>query len=160
MARRSKKHSDIPEEAIVLVRNKKATHDYEIVERFEAGMVLVGSEVKSLRDRRASLTEGYVEVRGSEAWLVGATINEYPWANQFNHDPTRRRKLLLHRAEIKKLDTMVSQRGYSAVPLALYLLRGRVKLLVGVGKGKRMWEKRESKKQSEAQREIDRAVRR
>lgn len=159
MARKTKKHSEVPEDAILLVRNKKAWHDYEIVERFEAGMVLVGSEVKSLRDRRASLVEGYIEVRGGEAWLVGVTINEYPWANQFNHDPTRRRKLLLHRAEIKKLDTMVSQRGHSAVPLSLYLLRGLVKLAIGVGKGKRHYEKREAKKESDAQREIDRALR-
>ena len=141
------------------MRNKRAWHDYEIVERFEAGLVLVGSEVKSLREKRAALAQGYVEVRDGEAWLVGATINEYPWANQFNHDPTRRRKLLLHRMEIRKLATLVDQRGFSAVPLALYLLRGRVKLLVGVGRGRRHYEKREAKKESAAQREIDRAGR-
>lgn len=159
MARKSKKRSEIPEDAILLVRNKRAWHDYEIAERFEAGLVLLGSEVKSLRDKRASLAQGYVEVRGGEAWLVSATINEYPWANQFNHDPTRRRKLLLHRAEIRKLATMVDQRGYAAVPLALYLLGGRVKLLVGVGRGRRHYEKREAKKESAAKREIDRARR-
>jgi SsrA-binding protein len=159
VARKSKKRSEIPEDGILLVRNKKAWHDYEIAERFEAGLSLLGSEVKSLRDKRASLGQGYVEVRDNEAWLVSVTINEYPWANQFNHDPTRRRKLLLHRTEIRKLATMVDQRGYSAVPLALYLLRGRVKLALGVGRGRRHYEKREAKKESDAQREIDRARR-
>lgn len=159
MAKKSKKRSEVPDDGILLVRNKRAWHDYEIAERFEAGLVLVGSEVKSLRDKRATLAQGYVEVRAGEAWLVGATINEYPWANQFNHEPARRRKLLLHRAEIRKLATMVDQRGYSAVPLAMYLLRGRVKLLVGVGRGRRHYEKREAKKESDAQREIDRARR-
>jgi SsrA-binding protein len=160
VAKKRAKRADFPEDAILLVRNKKALHDYEISERLEAGLVLLGSEVKSLRDKRASLDEAYVVVRGKEAWLTAARINEYPWANQFNHEPDRRRKLLLHRREIEKLATMTDQRGYSAIPLALYLLRGRVKLQVGIGRGRRHYEKRQVKKEADAQREIDRALRR
>lgn len=160
MAKKKSRKPDLPEDAILLVRNKKAERDYEMVERIEAGLVLQGSEVKSLRDKRASLDEGYVEIRRGEAWLVGARINEYPWANRLNHDPERRRKLLLHRREINKLATMVEQRGYTAVPLSLYLLRGRVKLMFGVGRGRRQYEKRQVKKEADARREIDRALKR
>ncbi len=149
------------EDAIkVLIRNRKALHDYAIEDRLEAGIALTGSEVKSLRDQRASLAEGYVTVRGGEAWLVAVQINEYPWAHQQNHEPTRERKLLLHRREIGKLDTRLSQKGYSAVPLAIYLKNGRIKVEVGVGRGKRQFEKRETVKEAEAKREIDRALRR
>jgi SsrA-binding protein len=144
----------------MLVRNRRALHDYAIEERLEAGIALIGSEVKSLRDQRASLGEGYVSVRGGEAWLVGVQINEYPWAHQQNHDPTRERKLLLHRREIGKLDTKLTQKGYSAVPLAIYLKSGRIKVEIGVGRGKRQYEKRETVKEAEAKREIDRAMRR
>ena len=144
----------------MLVRNRRALHDYAIEERLEAGIALMGSEVKSLRDQRASLGEGYVSVRGGEAWLVGVQINEYPWAHQQNHDPTRERKLLLHRREIGKLDTKLTQKGYSAVPLAIYLKSGRIKVEIGVGRGKRQYEKRETVKEAEAKREIDRALRR
>ena len=144
----------------VLVRNRRALHDYAIEERLEAGVALTGSEVKSLRDQRASLGEGYVTVRGGEAWLVGVQINEYPWAHQQNHLPTRERKLLLHRREIGKLDVKLTQKGYSAVPLAIYLKNGRIKVEIGVGRGKKQYEKRETVKEAEAKREIDRAMRR
>ena len=144
----------------MLVRNRRALHDYAIEERIEAGIALMGSEVKSLRDQRASLGEGYVAVRGGEAWLVGVQINEYPWAHQQNHLPTRERKLLLHRREIGKLDSKLTQKGYSAVPLAIYLKNGRIKVEIGVGRGKRQYEKRETVKEAEAKREIDRALRR
>lgn len=144
----------------VLVRNRRALHDYAIEDRLEAGVALTGSEVKSLRDQRASLTEGYVTVRGGEAWLVAVQINEYPWAHQQNHLPTRERKLLLHRREIGKLDTRLTQKGYSAVPLSIYLKNGRIKVEIGIGKGKKQYEKRETVKEAEAKREIDRALRR
>jgi SsrA-binding protein len=144
----------------VLIRNRRALHDYAIEDRLEAGIALTGSEVKSLRDQRASLGEGYVTVRGKEAWLVAVQINEYPWAHQQNHEPTRERKLLLHRREIGKLDVRLTQKGYSAVPLAIYLKNGRIKVEIGVGRGKKQYEKRETVKEAEAKREIDRALRR
>ncbi len=144
----------------VLVRNRRALHDYAIEDRLEAGISLTGSEVKSLRDQRASLGEGFITVRGGEAWLVAVQINEYPWAHQQNHLPTRERKLLLHRREIGKLDVKLSQKGYSAVPLAIYLKNGRIKVEIGVGRGKKQYEKRETVKEAEAKREIDRALRR
>lgn len=160
MAKKRSKSSSLPEGARLLLRNKRATYDYEITERLEAGMVLVGSEVKSLREARGSLAEGYVQIRRGEAWLVNAQINEYPWANQFNHDPMRERKLLLHRDQIEKLDTKVSQKGFSVVPIQIYLKGGRIKLELGVGRGKREYEKRDSKRAAEAKREIDRAMKR
>jgi SsrA-binding protein len=144
----------------ILVRNRRAHHDYDIEETLEAGIALVGSEVKSLRDQRASIAEGHVAIRGGEAWLVGVQINEYPWAHQRGHDPTRERKLLLHRREIHKLDTKLSQRGYTIVPLSFYVKNGTIKLEVGLARGKRQFEKRETVKEAEAQREIDRAMRR
>ena len=142
----------------VLVRNKKATHDFAISEKFEAGISLVGSEVKSLREQNVNITDAYVEIRGGEAWLINAQIQPYPWANQFNHEPRRKRKLLLHRAEIKKLDIKTSQRGFSMVPLSMYMKNGKVKVEFGLGKGKREFEKRSSKKDQEAKREIARAM--
>jgi SsrA-binding protein len=144
----------------VLVRNRKALHEYEISETYEAGVQLLGSEVKSLRASHASINEGFVELRRGEAWLVGVQIEEYPWANQFNHEPTRRRKLLLHRQELGKLAKLTDQKGMTLVPLAIYLKGGKIKVEVAVGKGKRQYEKRESKKEAEAKREIDREMNR
>ena len=149
--------TQLPEGVVPLVRNKRAFHDFDISERIEAGLSLVGSEVKSLRDQRAVISDGYVEIRGGEAWLVNVQINPYPWANQFNHDPLRRRKLLLKRQEIDKLDVKSSQRGFTLIPLALYLKNGKIKLELGVAKGKRQFEKREASREAEARREIDRA---
>ncbi len=154
--KKKNKGADLPEGAILLVRNKRGRFDYEIDEEFDAGLVLLGSEVKSLREKRASLNEGHVEIRRGEAWLVNARIQEYAWANQFNHDPDRRRKLLLNRREIKKIDVRVTQRGFSAIPLALYLKGGKIKLLFGIGRGKRLYEKRDAKKERDAKRDTDR----
>lgn len=147
-----------PEGVKVLVRNKKALHDYQIHERIEAGMVLVGSEVKSLREARASLAEGYAEIRDGEAWLLNVQINEYPWAHQFNHDPTRKRKLLLHKDQIRKLGIKTQQRGYTLVPLAIYLKDGKMKVELALATGKRTFEKREAAKAQTAKREMDQAV--
>jgi SsrA-binding protein len=144
----------------VLARNRRARHDYDIEETLEAGIALVGSEVKSLRDQRASIAEGHITIRGREAWLVGVQINEYPWAHERGHAPTRERKLLLHRREIDKLDAKLTQKGYTLVPLSFYTKGGTIKLEIGVARGKRQYEKRETKKEAEAQREIDRALRR
>ncbi|HLU68204.1 MAG TPA: SsrA-binding protein SmpB [Kofleriaceae bacterium] len=156
MAKKPKKAADPGHK--VLARNRRALHDYAIEERLEAGISLTGSEVKSLRDQRASIGEGFVTIRGGEAWLVGVQIQEYPWAHQQNHDPMRERRLLLHRREIDKLDTKVNLRGYAIVPLSVYLKDGRIKVEIGVGRGKRQHEKRDSLKEAEARREIDRAM--
>jgi SsrA-binding protein len=146
------------DERRVLVRNRKAFHDYDIDERFEAGIQLVGSEVKSLRDSHASIAEGFVELRKGEAWLVNVQIEEYPWANQFNHEPKRRRKLLLHRAELAKLAKLTELKGMTILPLEVYLKGAKIKVELGVGRGKKQYEKRESKKTAEARREIDREL--
>ena len=144
----------------VLARNRRALHDYAIEERLEAGVALTGSEVKSLRDQRATIGDGFVVLRRGEAWLVNVQIQEYPYAHQQNHEPMRERRLLLHRRELDKLDTRVNQRGYSLVPLSIYLKSGRIKVELGLGRGKKHYEKRESLKEAEAKREIDRAMNR
>jgi len=143
----------------VLARNRRATFDYAIEQRVEAGLVLVGSEVKSLREARATLTDGWVEFRNGEAWLVGVQIEEYPWANQFNHEPRRDRKLLLHRRELAKLAAAVQRGGYTLVPLQLYLKGGRVKVELGLARGRARYEKRHAKREAEAEREIQQAMR-
>jgi SsrA-binding protein len=160
-ARSGKPARRTPQDGVkVLVRNRRARHDYDIDETLEAGIALLGSEVKSLRDQRASIAEGHITIRGGEAWLVGVQIQEYPWAHHRTHDPHRERKLLLHRREIDKLDTKLTQRGFTLVPLAIYVKNGTIKLELGVARGKRQYEKRESQKEAEARREIDRAMRR
>jgi SsrA-binding protein len=144
----------------VLVRNRRATHDYHIHDRIEAGVALLGSEVKSLRDARASIGDGYAEIRRGEAWLVNVQIQEYPWANQFNHDPLRPRKLLLHKGELRKLAVKTEQRGYTLIPLQIYLKKGRVKVELGLVTSKRQYEKRDASREADAKREIDQALKR
>lgn len=141
----------------VLLRNKRARHEYFIEDTLEAGIVLVGSEVKSLRAGKAELTDAYAVVEAGEALLYQMQISEYAFANQFNHAPKRTRKLLLHRAEINRLDEATSRAGYTLLPLELYLSRGKVKLLIGLGKGKKLYDKRDDQKEREAKRDIDRA---
>ena len=159
MAKR-KRVVDAPEGAKILVRNRRAFHDYQIHDRIEAGIQLEGSEVKSLRDSRGSLQEGYVTVRNGEAWLVGTQVKEYPWANQFNHDPDRDRRLLLHKSEIRKLDVRLNQRGFTAIPLMMYLKNGRIKVEIALVTGKRQFEKRDAARDATAKREIDQAMKR
>jgi len=158
--RKSKALPDHTEGTRILVRNKKARHDYAIEETHEAGISLEGSEVKSLREARASLVDAFAIIRNGEAFLIGAHINEYPWANQWNHDPKRERKLLLHRHEIHKLGIKTEQRGYTLVPLAIYLKGGKIKVELGLGVGKRFFEKRYAKREQEDKREMDRAMKR
>lgn len=141
-----------------LVRNRKASHEYELHETLEAGLVLVGSEVKSLREAKASIGEAHVVFRSGEAWLVGATIKEYPWANRFNHEPERERKLLLHKREIDRLNDKCQMRGYTVVPLRVYLKNGRIKVEIALASGKRQYEKRQSARTADAKREIDRVM--
>lgn len=144
--------------AQVLVRNRRASHDYQIHETLEAGLVLVGSEVKALRQAKGSLSDAYAEIRDGEAWMVGAQINEYKWANQFNHDPQRRRKLLLHKRQIRKLAIKTQQRGFTLVPLSMYLKDGKIKVELAVATGKRFYEKRDTAREADAKREIDREL--
>jgi SsrA-binding protein len=138
----------------VLLRNRKARFDYEIDETLEAGVVLVGSEVKSLRDGHGSLVDAYGDVRGGELWLIGAKIDAYPWANQFNHEPIRPRKLLAHKQEIRRLMVKVREKGLTLVPLEVYLRGGRVKVEMALARGRRHYEKRAAKREAEAKREI------
>jgi SsrA-binding protein len=144
----------------VLLRNKKARHDYFVESSMEAGMVLQGSEVKSLREARAVLSDAYAYVRNGEAWLINMQITEYPWANRWNHEPKRDRKLLMHRREIDKLDQALTERGYTALPLEVYLKGGKIKVLIGVCKGKKQYDKRQDQKRRDADREVQAALKR
>ncbi len=143
------------DERKVLLRNRKARHDYDIDETLEVGVVLAGSEVKSLREAAGSLVDAFAQVRGGELWLVGAQINKYPWANQFNHEPIHDRKLLAHRQEIKRLVAKVREKSYTLVPLAVYVKNGKIKIELALARGRRQYEKRDSKRAEEARREMD-----
>lgn len=143
----------------MIAGNRRAFHDYQIVEQIEAGLVLMGTEVKSLRSGKASLQEGYVEIKGGEAFLVGAHIPPYSHGGYTNHDPFRPRKLLLHRREIEKLEVRVAERGYTVVPLKLYFSEGRAKLLIGLGKGKTFGDKRDAMKERQDKLDTQRAIR-
>jgi len=146
-----------PAENIKIInQNKKAFHDFEIGERFEAGIVLLGTEVKSLREGRANLKDSYAKVKRNEVFLVGLHISPYSHASFDNHDPERIRKLLLHRAEIKKLMGKTQERGYSLVPLKVYFKDGRAKVEIALARGKKEYDKRESIKRKEETREMDR----
>lgn len=144
----------------VLLRNKRARHDYTVEDTIEAGIALLGSEVKSLRDGRAQLTDAYATPEGGELLLLQMQISEYPWANRFNHEPKRARKLLLHKKEIARLRAAVQQEGYTLLPLEVYLRGGKIKVLLGLCKGKKQHDKRHDQKEREADREIARAMRR
>jgi SsrA-binding protein len=143
----------------VIAVNRRATHDYFIDDRIEAGLVLTGTEIKSIREGRVNLREGYARIVDGEAWLVNVHIAPYEQGNRYNHEPLRDRKLLLHRDEISALIGRVRQRGYTLVPLQLYLKHGRAKVELGLARGKREFDKRESIARREAQREIDRHLR-
>jgi len=144
----------------VIADNRKARHDYHVLDTLECGIQLVGSEVKSLRSGTLSLDEAYGRVEGDEVWLIGANIPEYSYSHALNHVPRRRRKLLLHRREIKKFAGQAYEKGLTLVPLKMYFKQGRAKVLMGICKGKQKHDKRESMKQRDAKREIDRAMRR
>lgn len=142
------------------ITNRRARFDYHIEDEVEAGIVLVGSEVKSLRAGTANLQDAYAVIRDEEVWLINANIAEYPGANRFNHEPRRARKLLLHRQQIRKLVGKLRVKGYTLVPIRMYFNdRGRVKVMIGLGKGKKEYDKRDSIKQREWEREKARAVR-
>src|SRR5437588_446841 len=144
----------------LVAENRKARHDYFIDETIEAGIALVGSEIKSVRAGRVNLRESYVRIERDEAWLLNAHISPWPQAGMyFNHEPTRPRKLLLHRDEIETLRGKVEQKGLTLVPLKIYFVRGRAKVEVAVARGKKLYDKREALAERDAQREIARAMR-
>ena len=140
----------------VLAQNKKASHDYFIEETIEAGMVLTGTEIKSVRNARVQLKESYVSIRGGEAWIRNMHISPFDQGNRFNHDPLRARKLLLHKKQISELLGAVKRDGYTIVPLKMYIKDGYAKLLIGLGKGKKDYDKRNDMKKKEAKREMER----
>ena len=137
--------------------NKKAYHNFELIEKFEAGLSLVGSEVKSLRQGHAELGGSYARIEGHECWLVGASINQYEQAGIYNHEPTRKRKLLLHKAEINKIRGKLDQRGFTFVPLKIYFnQRGIAKIELALARGKRQFDKRKTIAERQQKRDVDR----
>jgi SsrA-binding protein len=143
-----------------VAQNRRARHDYEILDTIEAGIVLVGPEVKSLREGKASLSDSYAVVRRGELWLMNAHVSPYEKAGRDNPNPRRERKLLAHRSEIARLAGQVAERGLTLVPLSLYFKDGRAKVELALARGKRTIDKRESIREREQEREIDRALRR
>ncbi|MGQ9695147.1 MAG: SsrA-binding protein SmpB [Thermodesulfobacteriota bacterium] len=142
----------------VLCLNKKAFHDYTIEETHEAGVVLLGTEVKSLRIGKGNLKDSYVRIENGEAFLYNTHISPYPYGHQFNHEPERIRKLLLHKREIRRLQGKIQERGYTLLPLKIYLKRGIIKIELGLAKGKTLQDKREDLKRKTADREIEKAM--
>lgn len=142
----------------VLCLNKKAFHDYTIEETHEAGVVLLGTEVKSLRIGKGNLKDSYVRIENGEAFLYNTHISPYPYGHQFNHEPERIRKLLLHKREIRRLQGKIQERGYTLLPLKIYLKRGIIKIKLGLAKGKTLQDKREDLKRKTADREIEKAM--
>ena len=144
----------------LVAQNRRARFEYEILDTLECGIVLVGSEVKSLRRGEITLEEAYARLRGNEAWLLGCDIPEYKWSNQLNHQPRRPRKLLMHKRELKRFAARAGEKGLTLVPLKVYFKEGRAKVLLGLGKGKQLHDKRHSIKEKSMKRDIDRAMRR
>ncbi len=143
----------------LISQNRSARHEYEVIDTIECGIMLVGSEVKSLRTGHVSLDEAYGRMKGGEVWLVGCDIPEYEKANQFNHEPRRPRKLLLHRREILKFASKAYETGLTLVPLKLYFKKGKAKLLLGLCRGRKLHDKREKLKKRSVDRDIQRAMR-
>lgn len=142
----------------IIASNKKAFHEYEIMDKFEAGIVLLGTEVKSLRDGRINLSEGWISIDSTTVTLKQVHIGHYSHGNIYNHSEIRERKLLLHKSEISKLEKSVSTKGLSIVPLKLYLKKGWFKVEIGLGRGKKLHDKRDSAKRKDAERQIARAM--
>lgn len=142
----------------VVATNRKARHEYFLLESYEAGIELRGSEIKSIRSGQISLAEAYVEIDGQQAWLVDAHIAPYEQAARFNHDPRRRRRLLLHKDEIRRLYDKVRQKGMTVIPLRVYLKDGIAKIEISTAKGKKLYDKRESIARRDVEREIQRNI--
>ncbi|MBS2970544.1 SsrA-binding protein SmpB [Metabacillus sp. KIGAM252] len=143
----------------VLAQNKKANHDYFIEETYEAGIVLQGTEIKAIRAGRVNLKDSFARIQAGELYVHNMHVSPYEQGNRYNHDPLRTRKLLLHKSEISKLIGLTKEDGYALVPLKIYLKNGFAKVLVGLGKGKKKYDKREDLKKKEAKRDIERAFR-
>ncbi|MGW3624504.1 SsrA-binding protein SmpB [Streptomyces sp. NPDC000880] len=142
----------------LIAQNKKARHDYQILDTYECGLVLTGTEVKSLRQGRASLVDGFVQIDGHEAWLHNVHVPEYTQGTWTNHSARRKRKLLMHRAEIDKLESKSQETGHTIVPLVLYFKDGRAKVEIALAKGKKEYDKRQTLREKQDQRETDRAI--
>jgi SsrA-binding protein len=156
MAAKSRKSKDNQGSAAV---NKKAYRNFELIEKFEAGMLLLGTEVKSLRAAQANLDGSYARIIGDECWLVGTTIAQYQQAGANNHEPTRKRKLLLHKAELRRMQIKLEQRGFTLVPLRIYFSgRGLAKIELALAKGKRQYDKRKKIAERQQKREVDRSM--
>jgi SsrA-binding protein len=156
MAAKSRKSKDNQGSAAV---NKKAYHNFELVDKFEAGMSLLGTEVKSLRAAQANLDGSYARIIDGQCWLVGATIAQYQQAGANNHEPTRKRKLLLHKAELRRMQIKLEQRGFTLVPLRIYFSgRGLAKIELALAKGKRQYDKRKKIAERQQKREVDRSM--
>ncbi len=140
------------------INNRKAHYNYAITEQFEAGVVLLGSEVKSIREGKANISESYVADIKGELFLINANISKYHGANKFNHEPTRQRKLLLKKKEVNKLLGKINKEGFSAVPISIYFKKRFIKVLIGIGKGKKLHDKRETIKKREVERSIRREI--
>ena len=143
----------------VVAQNRKARHDYFIEQTYEAGIALVGTEVKSIRQGKVNLRDSYIAIKNGEAILQGMHVTPYEQGNRFNHDPMRNRVLLLHKREIGRLDVAASREGMTLIPLDLYLKKGLVKVTVAVAKGKKLYDKRDSEAKRDAKRQMDRALR-
>jgi SsrA-binding protein len=148
------------QQTTVIARNRRARHDYHIEDEFEGGLVLTGTEVKSLRAGRASLTDGFAQITNGEMWLHGVHIPEYAQGTWTNHEPRRPRKVLLHRREIDRLARQTAERGLTIIPLALYFKDGKVKVELALARGKRTYDKRHDLAERDAAREVERAFRR
>ena len=138
--------------------NRRASHDYFLEDRYEAGMVLTGTEIKSIREGRVQFKDTYISIYDGEAWIKGMHISPYKFGNQFNVDETRDRKLLLHKAEISKMYQKVKTKGYTLVPVKIYLKNGRAKMEIALAKGKNLYDKRQSEKMRDAEREMKKAL--
>ena len=142
-----------------IAQNRKAWHDYFIEEKYECGIALFGTEVKSIRQGKVNLKESWAQIRKGEVWVEGMHISPYEQGNIYNRDPLRAKKLLLHRSEIRKLDSLVMRQGFTLIPLEMYLKDGKVKVQLGLCKGKQLHDKRESMARKDSDREIQRALR-
>jgi len=148
-----------PDETELIARNKRARHDYEILDTYEAGLVLRGTEVKSLRNGKANLGDAYGVVKDGEIWLLNLHISPYEKGSAWNHEPTRTRKLLLHSSEIRRLIGAVERKGLTIIPLEMRFRRGRAKVIIALGRGKKLHDKRADLKEKDAQRDVARALR-
>ena len=149
----------MPEGAKTVARNRRAFHEYAFEDKFECGIELVGSEVKSIRAGNIAFGDSYAHIRDGQLWLVGFRISPYDQASIFNHEPDRERRLLMHKDEVRRMRRRVEERGYTLIPLQIYFKRGLVKVELGIGKGKRQYDKRQTIKQRDQRREAEREAR-